>query len=204
MATTGRRLGRSRGWATSRTVTVSHQRSCVRWSGHIWPGLGTPCHASIHSPLVRMDDVFKALADPTRRRILDESGERNGQTLFEICSGLASKHQLGSSRQAISQHLKLLEAADLIETRREGRFKLHCLNTRPAGAHHGSMAHARLTRGQMRTSSSGLWPSSSRSLQCDRPLRERTARGTTSLRLLRSTLGRGGSIVGPTTLERRS
>jgi DNA-binding transcriptional ArsR family regulator len=78
-----------------------------------------------------MGDVFKALADPTRRRILDELTERNGQTLFEICSRLATKHQLGSSRQAISQHLQLLEAAGLIETKREGRCKFHYLNTRP-------------------------------------------------------------------------
>ena len=78
-----------------------------------------------------MGDVFKALADPTRRLILDELTERNGQTLFEICSRLATKHQLGSSRQAISQHLELLEAAGLIEARREGRFKFHDLNTQP-------------------------------------------------------------------------
>ena len=47
-------------------------------------------------------DVFKALADPTRRRILDELTDRDGQTLFEICSRLAVKHGLSSSRQAIS------------------------------------------------------------------------------------------------------
>ena len=78
-----------------------------------------------------MGDVFKALADPTRRRILDELTERNGQTLFEICSRLATKYQLGSSRQAISQHLEALEDSGLIQTRREGRFKFHYLNTRP-------------------------------------------------------------------------
>ena len=78
-----------------------------------------------------MGDVFKALADPTRRRILDELTERDGQTLFEICSRLSTERQLGSSRQAVSQHLELLEAAGLIETRREGRFKFHYLNTRP-------------------------------------------------------------------------
>ena len=78
-----------------------------------------------------MGDVFKALADPTRRRILDELTERDGQTLFEICSRLSTKHQLGSSRQAVSQHLELLETAGLIETRREGRFKFHYLKTRP-------------------------------------------------------------------------
>jgi DNA-binding transcriptional ArsR family regulator len=76
-------------------------------------------------------DVFKALADPTRRKILDELSERDGQTLFEICARLATKHQLGSSRQAISQHLDVLEAAGLIRVRREGRYKLHDIDTKP-------------------------------------------------------------------------
>jgi DNA-binding transcriptional ArsR family regulator len=76
-------------------------------------------------------DVFKALADPTRRKILDELSERNGQTLFEICARLATKHQLGSSRQAISQHLDVLEEAGLIQSRREGRYKVHDLDTKP-------------------------------------------------------------------------
>ncbi len=78
-----------------------------------------------------MGDVFKALADPTRRIILDELTDRNGQTLFEICSRLTTKHHLGSSRQAISQHLDVLETAGLVETRREGRYKFHYINTRP-------------------------------------------------------------------------
>ena len=78
-----------------------------------------------------MGDVFKALADPTRRAILDELTDRNGQTLFEICSRLAVKHELASSRQAISQHLDVLEAAGLVETSREGRYKFHYLNTTP-------------------------------------------------------------------------
>jgi DNA-binding transcriptional ArsR family regulator len=76
-------------------------------------------------------DVFRALADPTRRRILDELAERDGQTLFEICSRLAMKHGVGSSRQAVSQHLDVLEAAGLIITRRDGRYKLHHLNREP-------------------------------------------------------------------------
>jgi DNA-binding transcriptional ArsR family regulator len=76
-------------------------------------------------------DVFKALADPTRRTILDELTERDGQTLFEICARLATRHRLGSSRQAISQHLDVLEDAGLIEVRREGRYKFHHLNTAP-------------------------------------------------------------------------
>jgi len=74
-------------------------------------------------------DVFKALADPTRRAILDELAKRDGQTLFEICAGLASKHGLSMSRQAISQHLDLLEDAGLVGIRREGRYKFHDLQT---------------------------------------------------------------------------
>ncbi|MGW7352267.1 ArsR/SmtB family transcription factor [Streptomyces sp. NPDC054784] len=77
------------------------------------------------------EDVFKALADPTRRRVLDELVERDGQTLFEICARLLTKHGLGLSRQAVSQHLAVLEAADLVRTRREGRYKFHDLNTGP-------------------------------------------------------------------------
>ena len=76
-------------------------------------------------------NVFKALADPTRRAILDELHERDGQTLFELCARLATKHGLGSTRQAISQHLDVLEDAGLVTTRREGRYKFHHLYTRP-------------------------------------------------------------------------
>jgi DNA-binding transcriptional ArsR family regulator len=78
-----------------------------------------------------LGDVFKALADPTRRTILDELTARDGQTLFEICARLATKHQMASSRQAISQHLDVLEEAGLIATRREGRYKFHHLNAKP-------------------------------------------------------------------------
>jgi DNA-binding transcriptional ArsR family regulator len=76
-------------------------------------------------------DVFKALADPTRRVILDELQERDGQTLFELCVRLTTRHGLGSSRQAISQHLAVLESAGLVITRRQGRYKYHDLDTTP-------------------------------------------------------------------------
>jgi DNA-binding transcriptional ArsR family regulator len=79
-------------------------------------------------------DVFKALADPTRRAILDELQDRSGQTLFELCSRLASKHGLGSSRQAVSQHLDVLAAAGLVVARREGRYKFHDLDPTPLRA----------------------------------------------------------------------
>jgi DNA-binding transcriptional ArsR family regulator len=76
-------------------------------------------------------DLYKALADQTRRTILDELADRDGQTLFEICTRLAMKHGIGASRQAISQHLDVLEEAGLIRTRRDGRYKFHHIDTSP-------------------------------------------------------------------------
>lgn len=72
-----------------------------------------------------IDRVFKALADPTRRQVLDRLREREGQTLGELCARLAM------TRQSASQHLRLLEAANLISTVRRGREKLHYLNPVP-------------------------------------------------------------------------
>ena len=76
-------------------------------------------------------DVFKALADPTRRAILDELTQRNDQTLFELCSRLATNHSVASSRQAVSQHIDVLVDAGLVVTRREGRYRFHSLDSRP-------------------------------------------------------------------------
>ncbi|MGH9123636.1 MAG: ArsR/SmtB family transcription factor [Acidimicrobiales bacterium] len=72
-----------------------------------------------------MDNVFRALADPTRRALLDSLHERNGQTLGELCQPLAM------ARQSASQHLEVLEAANLVTTLRRGREKLHYLNPVP-------------------------------------------------------------------------
>lgn len=84
--------------------------------------------------LPTVGDLFKALADETRRLILDELADRDGQTLFELCSRLTMKHGIGSSRQAVSQHLAVLEDAGLVRTRREGRYKFHHLDTSPLRA----------------------------------------------------------------------
>ena len=81
-----------------------------------------------------MADVFEALSAPARRTILDELRERDGQTLFELCARLTMKHGLGLTRQAISQHLDVLESAGLVTTKREGRYKFHYLNTDPLKA----------------------------------------------------------------------
>ena len=78
-----------------------------------------------------MDELFRALADPTRRAILDELTDRDSQTLFELCTRLAMKHGVSSSRQAISQHLDVLVSAGLVSTRREGKYKFHHLHPEP-------------------------------------------------------------------------
>lgn len=74
---------------------------------------------------MEMDKVFKALADPGRRQLLDRLHARNGQTLGELCEGLTM------SRQAVTKHLKLLEAANLVVTFWRGREKRHYLNPVP-------------------------------------------------------------------------
>ena len=72
-----------------------------------------------------MDDVFKALADPSRRMLLDSLNAHNGQTLRQLCAGL------DMARQSVTQHLGLLEGANLISVQRRGREKLHYFNPVP-------------------------------------------------------------------------
>jgi DNA-binding transcriptional ArsR family regulator len=79
-------------------------------------------------------DLFEALAAPARRAILDELQERDGQTLFELCTRLTMRRGLTLTRQAISQHLAVLEAVGLVVTHREGRYKFHYLDTTPLSA----------------------------------------------------------------------
>jgi len=78
-----------------------------------------------------VSDLFKALSDRTRRAILDELVDRDGQTLFEICGRLISRHGVSATRQAISQHLDVLESAGLVRSERAGRYKYHHIDTSP-------------------------------------------------------------------------
>src|SRR3954465_13937007 len=71
------------------------------------------------------DKVFKALADPSRRQLLDRLHRKNGQTLGDLCEG----HDM--SRQAVTKHLALLEEANLVVSQKQGREKLHYLNPMP-------------------------------------------------------------------------
>jgi DNA-binding transcriptional ArsR family regulator len=75
--------------------------------------------------LSQVDEVFRALADPSRRKLLDELYKSNGQTLNELCE------DLDMTRQAVTKHLALLEAANLVATVWRGREKLHYLNPAP-------------------------------------------------------------------------
>jgi DNA-binding transcriptional ArsR family regulator len=91
-------------------------------------------HAAFYLPLnwrgwdmviKAIDRVFKALADPSRRELLDRLHVKNGQTLSELCKGLRM------ARQSVTQHLGLLEGANLISVQRQGREKLHYFNPVP-------------------------------------------------------------------------
>ena len=75
--------------------------------------------------------VFRALSDPTRRMILDELSRRDNQSLFEMCGRLIEERQLSLTRQAITKHLKVLEAAGLVTVSWAGRTKLHSFNQKP-------------------------------------------------------------------------
>ena len=74
------------------------------------------------------DAVFRALADPSRRSLLDRLHKKNGQTLGDLCQGLEM------TRQAVAKHLAILEGANLVATRRQGREKLHFINPVPINA----------------------------------------------------------------------
>lgn len=75
--------------------------------------------------------MFDALGAPARRAILDVLLDRDDQTLFEIVTRLLMEHETDLTRQAVSQHLQVLEGAGLVRSRREGRYKLHSLDTEP-------------------------------------------------------------------------
>jgi DNA-binding transcriptional ArsR family regulator len=90
-----------------------------------------------------VDKVFKALADPTRRELLDRLHEANGQTLGELCE------QLAMTRQAVTQHLGILEGANLVATVWRGREKIHYLNPVPLQEIHARWIR-KFERGRLR------------------------------------------------------
>jgi DNA-binding transcriptional ArsR family regulator len=100
---------------------------CTCICNQLAPGLLAYAGIGLHNPAVTggMDKVFKAVGDPTRRYLLDSLHEHNGQTLSELCA------QLDMARQSATQHLTVLEAANLVNTVWRGRERLHYLNPVP-------------------------------------------------------------------------
>ncbi|GAB19456.1 putative ArsR family transcriptional regulator [Gordonia effusa NBRC 100432] len=81
-----------------------------------------------------MSDIYRAIADATRRQILDELVAQDDLTLFDICTRLTTRYSNTATRQAISQHLAVLEEAGLVHSRRVGRTKVHTVDTEPLRA----------------------------------------------------------------------
>ncbi|MCY3655622.1 MAG: helix-turn-helix domain-containing protein [Chloroflexi bacterium] len=77
------------------------------------------------------DLVFKALADPTRRLMLDELSERREQTLYELTARLIMRHEVAISRQAQTKHIDLLERAGLVSSERRGKYRMLVFNDEP-------------------------------------------------------------------------
>jgi DNA-binding transcriptional ArsR family regulator len=90
--------------------------------------LTSKCTLAYHP---HVTDVFDALGAESRRLILDELAERDGQALYELCARLTMKHGLTLTRQAVSQHLDVLESAGLVKSARDGRYKFHYIDTGP-------------------------------------------------------------------------
>ncbi|GLQ57133.1 ArsR/SmtB family transcription factor [Devosia nitrariae] len=79
----------------------------------------------------QLDHIFRALADPTRRRIIDRLREQPDQSLFQICAASVAEDGKAISRQAVTQHLDMLEKSGLIRVTWSGRTKIHSLDLKP-------------------------------------------------------------------------
>ncbi len=80
---------------------------------------------------MRNDAIFKALADPTRRLMLDELAERKEQTLYELSVRLIMRHEVAMSRQAIAKHIAVLEEAGLVRSEKRGKYRVLIFNPGP-------------------------------------------------------------------------
>ncbi len=91
------------------------------------------CNRAVAYHILGMDEdiVFKALADPTRRLILDEFAERAEQTLYELCARLITNHRVAMSRQAIAKHISILEEAGLLRSEHRGKYRILVFDKKP-------------------------------------------------------------------------
>ena len=90
---------------------------------------GCVWYADMHNEL-----VFKALADPTRRLMLDELSERKEQTLYELTARLIMRHEVGISRQALAKHIDLLQQAGLVRSEKRGKYRMLVFTDEPLRA----------------------------------------------------------------------
>lgn len=95
----------------------------------------------------QLDRVFKALADPIRRKIVDRLRQQPNQSLFQICAGAVAKGEHAVSRQAMTQHLDMLEKAGLIHVFWSGRTKIHSLDLLPLRMAADIWLHRQLNEG---------------------------------------------------------
>jgi DNA-binding transcriptional ArsR family regulator len=96
----------------------------------------------------QLDRIFKALGDPVRRKIIDRLREQPGQSLFQICALAAVESEKGISRQAVSQHLDMLEKAGLVQVTWSGRTKIHSLDLEPLRQAADAWLHKHLSEGK--------------------------------------------------------
>ncbi|TCV93164.1 ArsR family transcriptional regulator [Luteibacter rhizovicinus] len=98
----------------------------------------------------QLDQIFKALADPTRRRIIDRLRKQPNQSLFQICALSVAEGEKAVSRQAITQHLDMLEKAGLVHVSWSGRTKIHALDLKPLRKAADIWLHRHLQEGKDR------------------------------------------------------
>ena len=96
--------------------------------------LDTQPHGCVSCWCMQNDLVFKALADPTRRLMLDELAERKEQTLYELTARLIMRHEVAISRQALAKHIDVLEKAGLVSSEKRGKYRMLVFNDEPLRA----------------------------------------------------------------------
>ena len=96
-----------------------------------WELLDMQLCGCILCAIMHKDLVFKALADPTRRLMLDELSDRNEQTLYELTARLIMRHEVAISRQALAKHIDLLEQAGLVSSEKRGKYRMLVFNDEP-------------------------------------------------------------------------
>ena len=113
-----------------------HSCKCLgMWLLPVWRiALDMQLNGCLLYAYMHKDLVFRALADPTRRLLLDELSERNEQTLYELTARLIMRHKVAISRQALAKHIDVLEKAGLVSSEKRGKYRMLVFNEEPLRA----------------------------------------------------------------------